>query len=152
MAHTGGVLHMQFLEHLKPVSLLILRISLGIAFITHGYAKMVGNPEGWLQMMPRLGLPTYFVYILGVLELFGGGLLILGLFTRGVGLLFAIEMGFAVARGYSSGAGILAVDKYELPLIFGAAALVLATTGAGLVSIDAFTFESRRKPPKKPKA
>jgi uncharacterized membrane protein YphA (DoxX/SURF4 family) len=61
-------------------------------------------------------------------------------------------MGFAVARGYSSGAGILAVDKYELPLIIGAAALVLATTGAGVVSIDAFTFESRRKPPKKPKA
>jgi putative oxidoreductase len=143
---------MQFLEHLKPVSLLILRISLGIAFISHGYAKLLGNPVAWLQVMPRLFLPSYFAYILGVLELFGGGLLVLGLFTRGVGLLLAIEMGFAVARTYASGVAILAVDKYEMPLIFGAAALALATTGAGLLSIDAFTFESRQKSPKKPKA
>jgi hypothetical protein len=34
----------------------------------------------------------------------------------------------------------------------GAAAVALATTGAGLISLDAFTFESRRKAPKKSKA
>jgi hypothetical protein len=34
-------------------------------------------------------------------------------------------------------------------LLLGAAALALATTGAGVISLDAFTFESRRKAPKK---
>lgn len=140
---------MRHLEHLKPLSLLILRIALGIAMINYGYAELAGNAAGQLQM-PSLGYPTYLAYIIGVLEVFGGGLIILGLFTRGVGILFAIEMGYALARTHMAGTPILAASKYEIPLILGAASFLLATTGAGWISIDAFTFESRRKAPKKP--
>jgi len=42
------------------------------------------------------GLPGNFVYIAGVLEVFGGILLVLGLFTRGAALLLAIEMSVAI--------------------------------------------------------
>ena len=141
---------MRFLEHLKPVSLLILRIALGMAFVSQGYTRLSENPQGWLRLMPQMGFPTYLIYLIGVLELFGGGLMALGFLTRIVGLLFAIEMGFALTRIHISGAVGLGVSQYEIPLLLGAAALTLATTGAGLLSIDAFTFESRRKPPKKP--
>jgi putative oxidoreductase len=143
---------MQFLENLKPLGLLVLRAALGCAFMFHGYPKLFGDPAAAVQTFAKLGFPGYFAYIAGVLEVFGGGLLVLGLFTRGVALLLAIEMGVALFRVHIPSAGIYNEPKYELPMIFGAAALALATTGAGLISMDAFTFESGRKTPKKSKA
>jgi putative oxidoreductase len=143
---------MQFLEKLKPLGLLVLRLALGTAFLFHGYQKLMGDPAHWVRIFPKMGFPGYFAYLSGVLEVFGGGLLSVGLFTRGAALLLAIEMGSALARTHIPAVGIYAVDQYELPLVFGAAALALATTGAGLISLDAFTFESRRKAPKKSKA
>jgi putative oxidoreductase len=141
---------MQFLEKLKPLGLFVLRLALGAAFMSHGYPK-ISDSRHWVQMMPRMGFPGYFAYIAGVVEFFGGGLLILGLFTRGAALLLAIEMGAALAKTHIPSVGFYAIEKYELPLVFGAAALALATTGAGLISMDAFTFESRRSPSKKSK-
>jgi len=139
---------MQFLEKLKPLGLLVLRVALGTAFMFHGYPK-ISDSHRWVQMMPKMGFPGYFAYIAGVLETFGGGLLIIGLFTRGAALLLAIEMAAALVKTHIPAVGIYAVGKYEVPLVFGAAALALATTGAGLISLDALTFESSRKSGKK---
>jgi putative oxidoreductase len=141
---------MQFLEKLKPLGLLILRLAVGGAFMFHGYPKLT-DPARWLKAFPGFGFPSYFSYISGVLELFGGGLLIIGLFTRGAALLLAIEMGLVLGRTIVPETGMYAFGRYELPLLLGAAALALATTGAGMISFDAFTFESRRKAPKKSK-
>jgi len=79
-------------------------------------------------------------------------LLIVGLFTRGVALLFAIEAGLVLSRTVVPSQGIQAFGRYEMPLLLGAMALALVTTGAGAISIDAFTFESRRKSTKKTKS
>jgi len=141
---------MYFLEKLKPLGLLVLRLAVGVAFMFHGYPKL-SDPAHWLKAFPGFGYPSYFAYISGILELFGGGLVIIGLFTRGAALLLAIEMGLVLARTTIPAVGIYAVGKYETPLLLGAAALALATTGAGLISIDAFTFEGGRKSPKKSK-
>jgi putative oxidoreductase len=139
---------MQFLEKLKPLGLLVLRLAVGASFMLHGYPKL-SDPAKWLKAFPGFGFPNYFAFISGILEVFGGGLLVLGLFTRGAALLLAIEMGLVVGRTTLPAVGIYAFGRYELPLLLGAAALALATTGAGVVSLDAFTFESRRKAPKK---
>jgi putative oxidoreductase len=142
---------MQFLEKLKPVGLLVLRVALGASFIFHGYPKL-SEPARALKAFPGFGFPSYFAYISGILEVFGGGLLIAGLFTRGVALLLAIEMGLVLGRTIIPSVGIYAFGRYEIPFLLCAMALALATTGAGSISIDAFTFESRRKSSKKSKA
>jgi putative oxidoreductase len=139
---------MQFLEKLKPLGLLVLRLALGASFMFHGYPKL-SDPASWLKAFPGFGFPAYFAYIAGILELFGGGLLVIGLFTRGAGLLLAIEMGLVLGRVELPTLGIYGFGHYELPLLLGAAALALTTTGAGVISLDAFTFESRQKAPKK---
>jgi putative oxidoreductase len=141
---------MQFLEKLKPLGLLVLRLALGASFMFHGYPKL-SDPAHWVKAFPAYGFPGYFAYIAGILELFGGGLLIVGLFTRGIGLLLAIEMGVALTRAGFPEITMHAFGQYEIPLLLGAASLALTTTGAGIISIDAFTFESSRKPPKKNK-
>ena len=142
---------MRFLENLKPLGLLVLRLAVGVAFMFQGYPKLA-DPAHWLKAFSGFGFPSYLAYIFGILELFGGGLLVLGLFTRGAGLLLAIEMGLVLGRTRIPVVGIYAFGQYELPLILGAAALALATTGAGVISFDAFTFEGGRKAPKKSKA
>src|SRR5258708_29870269 len=112
----------------------------------------MGGPERWLKGFPGFGFPSYFAYISGIIEVFGGGLLVLGLFTRGAALLLAIEMGIVLGRTTLPAVGIYAFAKYELPLLLGTAAVALATTGAGGISLDAFTFEYPRNGPKKSKA
>jgi putative oxidoreductase len=142
---------MQFLEKVKPLGLLVLRVALGASFIFHGYPKL-SDPAHALKAFSGYGFPGYFAYISGILEVFGGGLLIAGLFTRGIALLLAIEVGVVLSRTIIPSVGIYAFGRYEMPLLLGAMALALVTTGAGLVSIDAFTFESQRKSGKKSKA
>jgi putative oxidoreductase len=125
---------MKFLNSLQPLSLLLLRIALGVIFLFHGYPKLAhfGNFQGFFVAH---GLPGYFVYISGILETFGGGLLILGLFMQPVALLLAIEMCVAIWKVHSGG-GYMAVPQYEFPLTVMTSCFVLATVGAGLVSCD----------------
>ncbi len=143
---------MRFLEKLKPLGLLVLRVSLGIAFMTHGYPKLISDTAHWERIFSGFGFPGYLAYVSGILEMFGGSLLVIGLFTRGAALLLAIEMGVVLVHTEIPAAGIHAFGNYELPLILGAASLALSTTGAGSISIDGATFEFGRKAPKKTKA
>ena len=141
---------MRFLNSLQPVGLLILRIALGIIFIYHGYPKLA-HLRGGAQMQGFFvehGLPGYFVFIAGVIETFGGGLLLLGLFARGAALLLAIEMSVAIWKVHSLH-GYLAVHDYEFPLALATACFALATVGAGAFSVDQFLFEGGRSRKKK---
>lgn len=133
---------MRFLNSLRPVGLLVLRIAMGVIFIAHGYPKLA-HLRGGAQMQSFFvehGLPGYFVYVAGVIETFGGGLLLLGLFTRAAALLLAIEMCVAIWKVHS-GHGYLAVHDYEFPLTLATACFALATVGAGMISVDQMLFE-----------
>jgi putative oxidoreductase len=141
---------MQFFDNLKPLGLLVLRLALGASFIFHGYPKLT-DPEHALKAFAGYAFPGYFAYIFGILEVFGGGLLIAGLFTRGAALLLTVEAGLILYKTVVPSEGIRGFPRFEMPLLLGAMALALATTGAGLISIDAFTFESGRKSAKKVK-
>lgn len=132
---------MKILSSLQPLGLLLLRAALGIIFITHGYPKLA-HGAGMQRFFIEHGLPGYFLYVAGVLELFGGGLLLLGLFTRGAAMLLVIEMGVAIWKVHSS-RGILAVHEYEFPLAMAMACFALATIGAGTISIDHPLFGNR---------
>ena len=136
-----------------PLGLLILRLSLALIFFTHGYPKLAHAGAGMQGFFVQHGLPGYFVYVSGVLEVFGGILLALGLFTRAAAFLLAIEMGVAIWKVHSSG-GYLAVHNYEFPLAVLAGSFALATVGAGLFSIDHPLFEGggRSRTPKSSKA
>jgi putative oxidoreductase len=127
----------KFLDSFRAVGLLVLRMALGIIFIAHGYPKLA-HLRGGAQMQGFFvehGLPGYFAYVAGVIETFGGGLLLLGLFTRPAALLLALEMCVAIWKVHS-GHGYLAVHDYEFPLTLAAACVALATVGAGGISLD----------------
>lgn len=131
---------MKFLNGLQPLGLLALRIALGVIFFSHGYPKLAHMGGGMQGFFVQHGLPGYFVYIAGVLEVFGGVLLALGLFARPAALLLTIEMCVAIWRVHSA-RGYLAVHDYEFPLALATACFALATVGAGRFSVDGVLFE-----------
>lgn len=143
---------MNALEKLRPLALLLLRLALAAIFIYHGYPKLFGHTREAVQSFHHIGLPAYFAYISGIIEFFGGCLLIVGLFTPIAALLLTIEMDVAIWKTGRLAADPLAVHGYELPLALAVSAFVLATFGAGLLSLDHALFASRSSPRKsKPK-
>jgi putative oxidoreductase len=144
---------MQGLEKLKPLALLLLRGAIGLIFIYHGYPKLFGHTREATQSFVHLGFPPYVAYISGVLELFGGFLLIAGLFTRVAALLLACEMVIGLWRVHKIISDPMAVPRYELPLMLAVGTFALASLGAGLISFDQALFrEGRSSPsPRKPK-
>lgn len=135
---------MKPLNALQPFGLLALRLALGIIFFTHGYPKLAHLGGGMQEFFIQHGLPGYFVYISGVLEVFGAVLLVLGLFARPAALLLAVEMAVAIWKVHSS-KGYLAVHEYEFPLALAVACFALATVGAGAFSLDQPLFERAGK-------
>src|SRR5260370_6924477 len=105
---------MKSLNSLQPVGLLVLRLALGLIFFSHGYPKLAHSGAGMQSFFVDHGLPGYFVYIAGVLEVFGGLLLVLGLFTRGAALLLPIEMGGALRKVHTT-AGFLPLTTLHFP-------------------------------------
>jgi putative oxidoreductase len=130
----------KILNSFQPLGLLILRVALGVIFFTHGYPKLAHANPAMQAMFVQHGLSAQFVYVAGVLETFGGLLLLLGLFTRAAALLLAIEMSVAMAKVHIVH-GIMVVHDYEFPLALAAACLALATVGAGAASLDHLLFE-----------
>jgi putative oxidoreductase len=139
------------LNALQLVGLLLLRVALGVVFISHGYPKLT-HPKAMQGFFVQHGLPAYFVTVAGVLEVFGGALIILGFLTRIAALLLAMEMAVAIWKVHSA-AGYMAVHNYEFPLVLAAACFALATVGAGRASVDYVLYESGggRPRPGKPK-
>ncbi len=141
---------MKSLNALQPLALLLMRAAFGLIFISHGYPMLAHRTGAAQALFAQHGIPGYFVYISGVLELFGGGLLLLGVFTRGVALLLAIEMVLLMWR-VSTPHSYLAVNEYAYPLVLAVGCFALATTGAGLVSVDYPLFESGGKKARAPR-
>jgi putative oxidoreductase len=131
----------RYTDTLAPYAVTILRILVGLTFLLHGYPRLA-NIGGFAGFLTSLGVPApgVFAFLVTALEVGGGLLLILGLATRWVSLLFAIEMlvttllvklpnaGFIAPQGGGTGA--------ELDLLLLAAALILLTQGSGPLSIE----------------
>jgi putative oxidoreductase len=136
---------MNSMEKLKPLALLLLRLALGVIFVFHGYPKLFTHTQETMQGFTHMGFPSYFAYISGILEFFGGCLLIVGLFTRIAALLLACEMFVALIKVHGLLSAPGKVDNYQFPLAMAVGAFALATLGAGLISLDQAVFAEGRK-------
>jgi putative oxidoreductase len=135
---------MSLLKTWEALTLLLLRCGLATVFIYHGYPKLFGSTERFVESFQTLGLPAYFVYVVGAIEFFGGVALLLGLFTRVAGLLLLFDMAAAMWK-YNLNEGIYAVREYELPLILGLASLAVAGTGGGQFTLSRLFLRLRAR-------
>jgi putative oxidoreductase len=127
--------------------LLVTRLILGVVLVAHGWQKftewgLAGTTASFEQM--GIPAPPVSALIASIVELGGGILLILGLFTTVAGILVALTMLGAVLFVHAPHGVFVAGNGWELVAVIGLASLVFALVGPGRISLDAL-IAGRRK-------
>jgi len=118
----------------SPSLLSILRIIAGLLFLGHGLVKLFGFPPG--AAPGKVPLESLFGAA-GMLELFGGVLVMIGLFTRPVAFLLAGQMAVAYFMVHAPKSLYPVLNGGEPAILFCFIFLYLAAAGAGPWSVDA---------------
>ena len=128
---------------LTTTALTALRIVLGFLFAAHGWQKFnEWTIAGTQASFAKMGVPAADVMApaVAVLELAGGIALIVGILTRVVAALLALDMLGALFLVHAAAGVFAANGGYELVLLLAASAFALALTGAGRLSLDRALF------------
>ncbi|MDP6607130.1 MAG: DoxX family protein [Dehalococcoidia bacterium] len=120
-----------------------LRLALGVVFVHSGWGKWSRGIDGTGRWMESLGVPfpQLNARMVATLELVGGLLLLVGLFTHWVAIPMTLNMMVAIwAEKFKIGApfqGSESAQGYELTVVLGAGTAALVPLGAGTFSLDA---------------
>jgi putative oxidoreductase len=124
------------LAALGPLTWAVLRIGAGLLFMQHGLQKLLGWFGGFMGPPGSTAPLVSQMGVAGVLETFGGLLIVLGLFTRPVAFLLAGEMFVAYLQAHLPQGRWPILNRGELPLLYLLIYLFLIGNGAGPASLD----------------
>ncbi|GHH35428.1 DoxX family protein [Lentzea cavernae] len=126
---------MEFLEQRREHALALFRIIIGLFFVFHGVQKISKGTE----LLSWPGGP------MSLIELVGGGLVLIGLWTRWAALISSGAMAYAYFVVHQP-KGLLPIQNGgELAAVYSWAFLLLVFTGAGAWSIDHLRNKSAKK-------
>jgi putative oxidoreductase len=126
----------------EPRMLSILRVVVGLLFLQHGTQKIFNFPP---RTPPRaFELFTLTPGLAGIMELVGGILIILGLFTRPVAFLLSGQMAFAYFIAHAPRGFFPIQNGGELAALYCFVFLYFCFAGAGAWSLDAMRSPSGR--------
>lgn len=117
-----------------PRLLSVLRIAAALLFLEHGTQKLLGFPLPAGGAGPALFTLSWFA---GLIELAGGLLLLLGLFTRPVAFIVSGEMAFAYWIAHAPRSPYPVLNGGDSAILFCFVFLYIAAAGPGPWSIDA---------------
>ncbi len=127
------------LDRLAPHVLSILRIMMALLFLQHGLSKLFGFPQA---MAPR---PMFtMIWFAGAIELAGGALLTLGLFTRVAAFIMSGEMAIAYFLVHAPRAFFPILNGGDPAILYCFVFLYLVFAGPGPWSLDALWQRKRR--------
>ena len=126
-----------------PRVLSILRIVAALIFMEHGTQKLLGFPPGDRPQPELFSL----IGLAGALELFGGILLVLGLFTRPVAFILSGEMAVAYWMAHAPQSFFPIVNGGDSAILYCFVFLYLAVAGGGAWSLDNARGERRHSMP-----
>jgi putative oxidoreductase len=121
----------------SPRLLSILRIVAALIFMVHGTQKILGFPEGASPAM--FSLP----WIAGILELFGGALLVLGLFVRPVAFVLSGLMAAAYWMVHAPKSVFPVLNGGDAAILYCFVFLYLVAAGGGVWSLDNLMRQNR---------
>lgn len=125
------------LTNFRPYTLGLLRIIAGYMFLLHGTAKFWEFPvsmtggNGSVELFSMYGIG-------GLIEIIGGVLIILGLFTRAAAFILSGQMAFAYFGIHASFSDVLLpiVNQGELAALYSLVFLYFVTSGGGAFALD----------------
>jgi putative oxidoreductase len=132
---------------MEQVALNLLRVVTGFLFWQHGAQKLFGFPGG-----ERVGEVFSMMGLAGILELAGGTLLVLGLFTRPVAFVLAGQMAWAYFQVHAPEGFWPLLNGGELAAFYSFLFLYVAARGGGVFSLDGVRQLRRESRPKEVEA
>ena len=130
-------------DHLRtiwaPRVLSVLRIVSALIFFEHGSQKLLGFP-----VHPNPPEVLSLSWTAGALELVGGALLAIGLFTRPVAFVLAGEMAFAYWLGHAPRGAFPVLNGGDAAILYCFVFFYLAFAGGGPWSLDALRSGKER--------
>jgi uncharacterized membrane protein YphA (DoxX/SURF4 family) len=123
-----------FISNQPSIGLLILRVVIGIVFVTHGVMKL-NSIDMTAGFFSKIGIPAagFFAWVVALVETVGGAALILGIGTTIVAILLGIVMLVAIFSAKLS-SGFVGGYEFDVTLFAGLASLLLQ--GSGKYSLD----------------
>ena len=122
---------MNFLDKYQDQAYALLRITTSFLFIFHGTQKLLGFPPAQWEM------PWHIQYVAGGIELVGGFLIMIGLFTRPLAFLASGLMAAAYWMAHFSMENYLPImNRGDAAVLYCFVFLYIATKGAGIWSVD----------------
>src|SRR5918998_736704 len=140
------MMNLNSLDRWSPYMLAVLRIVTALIFMEHGTQKLLGFPAGSSPQPPLFSLFGFA----GVLELVGGLLILLGLFTRPVAFILAGEMAVAYFMGHASRSFFPVNNGGDAAILYCFVFLYFVFSGPGPVSLDAMRTRNRAEAPSSP--
>ena len=128
-------------RYLRPVwedrLLSVLRIMTGLLFMQHGTAKVLDFPHQATHVPFNLSaLFTLSPGLSGLMELIGGFLIVIGLFTRPIGFVLSGMMAVAYFIGHAPRGFFPLLNGGELAIVYCFVFLFFSATGGGVWSLD----------------
>jgi len=126
-------------NRIQPVLLSVLRIVTAYLFLLHGTSKFFAFP---IEM--GSGSPEGLMLVAGILEIVGGILLVLGLFTRPAAFVLSGQMAVAYFMAHASGNTLFPIaNGGESAVLFCFVFLYIAAAGGGAWSLDRLFFKRK---------
>ncbi len=121
-----------FMQASAPQSYALMRMVTGFLLLWHGAQKLFNVP-----MPPPMQLPSFVIAIAGPIELFGGFLVMIGLFTGWAAFLCSGLMAFAYWMVHGTQALLPIQNVGELAALYCFVFLYISAHGSGIWSVDA---------------
>lgn len=121
-----------------PYAILLLRVSLGLLFLSHGLLKVLTfTLPGTAQFFASVGLPGFMATPVALAEIVGGVLLIAGIYTRWIALVLFPILLVATFRVHGANGWLFTNEGggWEFPALFSIACLVQFLLGDGAFAI-----------------
>lgn len=121
-----------FMKAYETQTYALMRIVAGFLFLWHGSQKLFEFPAA----LPE-GVPPFIIYVAGPIELVGGILIMIGLFTRWAAFICSGQMAAAYWMAHGTKSLFPLVNGGELAAFYCFVFLFISARGAGLWSLDA---------------
>lgn len=115
-----------------PYALALLRIMTALLFIEHGTAKLLGFPAS--DMRPAI---LTLGWIAGLLEIVGGGLVLVGFWTRATAFVLSGQMAVAYFMAHAPGSFFPLLNGGDAAILFCFIFFYIVFAGPGAWSLDA---------------
>jgi len=121
-----------FMSNYNSQGYALMRIVVGFLFLWHGAQKLFGIPSA----MPA-DVPAFITYVAGPIELIGGTLIMIGLFTSWAAFFASGLMAAAYWMAHGTKALLPIQNQGELAVLYCFVFLFISTQGSGIWSVDA---------------